>query len=139
LICQRVALANEGRNPYLIAEMDHSFFVVGDHQFHRGYALVLLKEHVREPFELSPPAQLEHFREVMRAAEALNNTFRPFKLNYSCYGNAEPHVHWHLVPRYEGDSFLRQDPWREVERFSERTITPDQARAIAAQIRRNLA
>jgi len=55
------------------------------HQFHQGYALVLLKEHVREPFELSTHVQREHFREVMRAAEALNDTFRSWKLNFSCY------------------------------------------------------
>ena len=51
LFCERVAVAKEGRSPHLIAEMDHSYFVVGDHQFHQGYALVLLKDHVREPFD----------------------------------------------------------------------------------------
>jgi hypothetical protein len=74
LICERVALAKEGSNPHLIAEMDHSYFVVGDHQFHQGYGLVLLKAHVREPFELSPDVQREHFREVMRAAEATRSS-----------------------------------------------------------------
>jgi diadenosine tetraphosphate (Ap4A) HIT family hydrolase len=137
LICERVALAGEGRNPYLIAEMDHSYFVVGDHQFHQGYALVLLKEHVREPFELSPDVQREHFREVMRAAEAINATFQPRKMNFSCYGNAEPHVHWHIVPRSENDPHPGKDPWEDIARFGERTITADQAKEIAAQIRRN--
>jgi diadenosine tetraphosphate (Ap4A) HIT family hydrolase len=137
LICERVALAKEGRNPHLIAEMDYTFFVVGDHQFHEGYAVVLLKEHVREPFDLAPHVQREHFAEVMRAAQALQRTFQPWKLNFSCYGNAEPHVHWHVVPRYEGDPHLRRDPWREVERFSEKTITADEAREIAARIRQN--
>src|SRR3954465_5571916 len=67
LICERVALAREGRNPHLVAEMEHSLFVVGDPQFHRGYAGGALKQHVREPYELSPDVQGEHFREVMRA------------------------------------------------------------------------
>ena len=134
-----VASAKERRNPHLIAEMDHSYFVVGDHQFHQGYALVLLKEHVREPFDLSPQVQSEHFREVMRAAEALNDTFKPWKMNFSCYGNAEPHVHWHVVPRYQGDPHIRSDPWREIERFGEATITDSEEREIAARIRRNFA
>ena len=60
LICERVALAREAQNPYLIAEMEHTYFVVGDHQCFKGYALVLLKEHVREPFELPPDVQREH-------------------------------------------------------------------------------
>lgn len=138
LICERVALAKAGRNPHVIAELDHSYFVVGDHQFHAGYALVLLKEHVREPFELSPDVQREHFREVMRAAEAINKTFRPDKMNFSCYGNAEPHVHWHLMPRYRDDPHAGNHPWHDSARFSERLISAHQAREIAARIRHNL-
>jgi diadenosine tetraphosphate (Ap4A) HIT family hydrolase len=138
LICDRVALASEGRNPYLVAEMDHTLFVIGDHQFHEGYALVLLKDHVREPFELSPVVQGEHFGEVMRAAKAVQKTFRPWKLNYCCYGNGEPHVHWHIFPRYENDP-NRGDPWRDAARFAERLITAEQAREIAARVRHNFA
>jgi len=139
LICERVGLARQGRNPYVIAEMKHSYFVVGDHQFHEGYALVLLKEHVREPFELSPDVQREHFTEVMRAATAIQATFHPWKLNYSCYGNAEPHVHWHIVPRYEHDPHPGKDPWQDIARFSERSITAEQALEIATRVRANLA
>ena len=137
MICERVALANEGRNPHLVAEMEHSYFVVGDHQFHDGYALVLLKNHVREPFELSPDVQREHFREVMRAAQAIHDSFRPWKMNLSCYGNVEPHVHWHIVPRYEDDPHRGKDPWQEVARFGERAISAETARELASRIRRN--
>lgn len=138
LICERVALAKAGTNPHLIAEMEHSYFVVGDHQWHKGYALVLLKEHVREPFELAPDVQQAHFREVMRAAEALERTFQPRKMNFSCYGNAEPHVHWHLVPRFDDDPHPTKDPWQDAGRFNERLVSAEQAREIAAEIRHNL-
>lgn len=33
-------------------------------------------------------------------------------MNFACYGNAEPHVHWHIVPMYEDDPHPRKDPWR---------------------------
>jgi diadenosine tetraphosphate (Ap4A) HIT family hydrolase len=139
LVCERVALARAGQSPYLVAEMEHSIFVVGDSQWHRGYAVVALKEHVREPFHLSPHAQREHFREVMRAAEAIEKTFQPVKMNFSCYGNAAPHVHWHLVPRYADDPHPGMDPWEDIDRFGEQLVSPEQAREIAAQIRRNFA
>jgi diadenosine tetraphosphate (Ap4A) HIT family hydrolase len=119
--------------------MEHSLFVVGDHQWHRGYALVLLKAHVREPFDLPADLQCAHFQEVMRAAKALNNTFHPRKMNLSCYGNAEPHVHWHLFPRYENDPHPGKDPWKDIARFAEKTITARQAIEIAARIRPNFA
>lgn len=139
LICERVALAEAGRSPHLIAEMRYSFFVVGDHQWHQRYALVLLKAHVREPFQLPPDVQREHFREVMRAAEALNDTFSPSKMNFSCYGNAVAHVHWHLVPRYANDPHPDKDPWEDVERFGEKTVSTNEAREIAGRIRGHFA
>jgi diadenosine tetraphosphate (Ap4A) HIT family hydrolase len=83
--------------------------------------------------------QREHFREVMRAAEAINDTFQPAKMNFSCYSNAEPHVHWHIVPRYDDDPHPGRNPWQDIARFGESTITADEAREIAARIRRNFA
>ena len=144
LICERVALAGAAQNPYVVAELEHSYFVVGDHQCFRGYTLVLLKEHVREPFELPLDVQREHFAEVMRAAKAVHKTFAPSKLNYSSYGNAEPHVHWHIVPRYEDDAYRDGDPWRMWRAWrdatppSKQNISSDQAAKIAAEIRANL-
>jgi diadenosine tetraphosphate (Ap4A) HIT family hydrolase len=96
---------------------------------------VLLKEHVREPFELAPEIQREHFSEVMRAAEAIQRTFQPWKLNFSCYGNADPHVHWHIFPRYETDPDRHNPPWGQMERFGEKVVTPDAAREVAASVR----
>ena len=132
-------MAREGRNPYLIAEMEHTFFVVGDHQFHEGYSLVLLKDHLRELHDLAPKVQLEHFSEVMRATRAIQATFSPWKLNHACYGNGIPHVHWHIFPRYEHDPDHNRHPWLHVDTFGDRAITPDEARRIATRIRANFA
>lgn len=132
-------MAREERNPYLIAEMEHSFFVVGDHQFHQGYSLVLLKDHVRELHDLPSDLQREHFAEVMRATRAVHATFSPWKLNHACYGNGEPHVHWHIFPRYEDDPDRTRNPWLHADRFRERAITPDEARRVATRIRANFA
>ncbi|MBF2073596.1 MAG: HIT family hydrolase [Synechococcales cyanobacterium C42_A2020_086] len=63
LICQRLAAWRQGSNPYVICELEHSLFVVGDHQFHRGYSLVLFKQHVRELHELSAAVQTTLFQE----------------------------------------------------------------------------
>src|SRR4030042_2626076 len=95
VICERIALWRKGANPYFIHEFKHSIFVVGDHQFHEGYSLVLLKKHVSEMHELPDKVQAALFKEVVTAARALVATFHPWKMNYSCFGNAEPHVHWH--------------------------------------------
>ena len=36
-------------------------------------------------------------------AAAIRAVFDPKRINYECLGNIQPHVHWHLIPRYEGD------------------------------------
>jgi hypothetical protein len=41
------------------------------------------------------------------------------------------------VPRYEDDPHPGRDPWEDIARFSEATISADQAREIASRIRRN--
>jgi diadenosine tetraphosphate (Ap4A) HIT family hydrolase len=138
LICERVALWREGRNPYFIEEFAHSIFVVGDHQFHKGYALVLLKKHVPELLDLPSDIQSEMFKEVLRAGQALVGAFHPWKMNYSCYGNAEPHVHWHLFPRYESDPDRRRNPWLHSPEFKDHRIDEVTAKALCARIRQQL-
>ena len=71
-----------------------------------GYACVVSKRHVVEPFELPPPALEAFWRECMRAARVLNDLFAPAKLNYEIHGNTIPHLHLHLYPRFAGDPFV---------------------------------
>jgi diadenosine tetraphosphate (Ap4A) HIT family hydrolase len=78
---------------------------------------VLLKEHVQELHELTPSVQAAHLAEVVRAGSAVNQAFAPRKLNYARYGNNEPHVHWHILPRYADDPDRERNPWLHADRF----------------------
>lgn len=137
-ICQRVSLWQSGSSPYFIQEFAHSIFVVGDHQFHKGYCLLLLKEHVRELHELEPSVQAEVFQELMKAGRALVDTFNPWKMNYSCYGNVDPHIHWHLFPRYDSEPDHLNHPWLHASEFKDHLIDSHTALKIAERIRTNL-
>ena len=137
-ICERVRLWREGRNPFFIYEFEHSILIVGDHQFHRGYSLLLLKEHVRELHELEPIAQVALFQELMTAGRAVVETFKPWKMNYSCYGNVDPHIHWHLFPRYDSEPDHLNHPWLHAAEFKEQLIDSQTARELGEKIRANL-
>ena len=41
-------------------------------------------------------------RDVARAAKAIKRAFGPDKINYGAYSDKLPHLHVHLVPKYEG-------------------------------------
>jgi diadenosine tetraphosphate (Ap4A) HIT family hydrolase len=138
LICKRVGLARAGENPFFISEFEHSYFVLGDHQYFEGYSLLLLKEHVRELHELKMHVQQELFQEVMIAGNAIFEAFRPWKMNYSCYGNAEPHVHWHIFPRYEAEADHRRNPWLHSQDFKEHLVSEAKRREHIEKIRTRL-
>jgi diadenosine tetraphosphate (Ap4A) HIT family hydrolase len=40
---------------------------------------------------------------MMRVGQALETVFKPLKMNFEILGNAVPHLHGHIVPRYYGD------------------------------------
>lgn len=137
-ICQRVSLWRGGRNPHFIHEFENSILVVGDHQFHKGYCLLLLKEHVRELHELDPAVFLALSGELLRAGRAIAEAFKPWKMNYSCYGNVDPHIHWHLFPRYESDPDHQNHPWLHAARFKDHTIDAEAAREVGGRISESL-
>jgi diadenosine tetraphosphate (Ap4A) HIT family hydrolase len=71
-------------------------------QTHRGRCVVAYRSHVNELFEL-PDAELTLFmRDVARAAKAIKSAFGANKINYGAYSDKLPHLHMHLVPKYEG-------------------------------------
>ena len=70
----------------------------------RGYSIVIWRgRHVAEPTELEPEHATAYWLEVLRAGQALEQHFRPVKLNYELLGNSLPHLHTHVMPRYADD------------------------------------
>ena len=134
-ICQRISLWRSGRNPYFIHEFENSILVVGDHQFHKGYSLLLLKDHVRELHELEPAVFLALSQELLKSGRAVVETFRPWKMNYSCYGNVDPHIHWHLFPRYESEPDHMNHPWLHASKFKDYLIDAKTARDVGGRIK----
>ena len=70
-----------------------------------GYACVVSKRHVVEPFELSPEDAISFWAEAMNAARLIAALTAAAKLNYGIHGNVIPHLHMHLWPRFAEDPY----------------------------------
>lgn len=142
LICERVKLWEKGENPYVIHEFKNSIFVIGDHQFYKGYSLILLKEHVRELHELDEKVYMELQHEMFLAGKAIYKTYSPWKMNYQCLGNHDEHVHWHILPRYSDDPYHKTLPMTDYVKgeidLGDYMISADEARNLASKVRENL-
>lgn len=137
LICERVATAAAGTSPWFVAELQTGYVVLGDHQFFRGYTLLLAREHVAELHDLPRERRLLFLAEMSDVAEAVFRWARPQKLNYELLGNSEPHLHWHLFPRHADDPLPRAPAWL-VDPALSRADSARPSTAELAELRRGL-
>ena len=110
-LCNRIQQIKDDVNPYFVAEMKSGFVVMGDHQFFRGYSLLLLKEHYTELHQLDHKDKMIFLEEMSILSEAVYKVFKPKKLNYELLGNSIDHLHWHIFPRYEDDPNPKGPVW----------------------------
>jgi diadenosine tetraphosphate (Ap4A) HIT family hydrolase len=70
----------------------------------RGYTIISWRgRHVAEPTELEPDEAAAYWLEVLRVGRALEQHLEVVKMNYNVLGNALPHLHTHVIPRYRDD------------------------------------
>ncbi len=81
-----------------------------------GFMRVIWNSHVREMTDLSA-AERNHFMHAVFAVEQAQRTvMRPHKMNVASLGNMTPHLHWHLIPRFEDDPHFPKPIWAERQR-----------------------
>ena len=139
-ICAMIDRIKANAFPDFIGELKSCYVILGDQQFYRGYCVLFAKLHATELY-LMPADSARLLSDEMRlVAEAIAAVVKPWKMNYECLGNSEPHVHWHLLPRNESESpELRRGPiWLRPE--SERKVTLDEndRRVLIGAIRTQL-
>ncbi len=111
IVCDRIEMIKNNINPYFVKELETGYVVIGDHQHFKGYTLFLCKSHHIELHDLPKDIRLKHLEEMSIVAEAVFNAFKPDKMNYELLGNPETHIHWHLFPRFEGDTPHKGPVW----------------------------
>lgn len=85
-----------------ICQLDVSTLYLFKEQTHRGRCVVAYNRHETELFKLSKEERDAFMADVARAASAIYTAFKADKMNYGAYGDKMPHLHMHLVPKYEG-------------------------------------
>ena len=86
----------------LIAEYRHWLVLLRPAQPTLGALVLASSSDARRFSDLSPPAFAELGRVVADIEQALGAAVRYDKINYLMLMMVDPHVHWHVVPRYDG-------------------------------------
>jgi len=112
-IHRRVAALRAQADPTLILQLPSGWAVFGEQQFLRGYCL-LLPDPVVPHLNAMPAAARSLFLEdLARFGDALLVATGAVHINYAMYGNVEPALHAHLIPRYsdESEALRTAHPW----------------------------
>ncbi|TAL26054.1 MAG: HIT family protein [Aquabacterium sp.] len=109
---------------------------------HPGFYRVIWNAHVAEWTDLPPADRRAMLAAVEAVEQVLRDSLKPTKINLASLGNVVPHLHWHVIARFEWDARWPQPVWasrqRDVAGAEQRLALPldllDQAvaRALAA-------
>ena len=97
-----------------------------------GFCRVILERHVSEMTDLSAPERERLMNAVFAAEAALREVLAPDKVNLASLGNAVPHLHWHVIPRYRDDSHFPRPIWAGPCRSAPERSPPDGGRLARA-------
>lgn len=113
VIHAHVAAAREGREPRVVARLYSGWVLFGERQFVRGYVLLLPDPVVPTLNSLGAKERMQFLNDMSRVGDALLKVTGAARINYAIFGNQEPALHAHVVPRYidEPAAMRAAHPW----------------------------
>ena len=113
VIHQWVAAARDGREPRVITRLYSGWVLFGQQQFVHGYSLLLPDPVVPSLNALGAKERTQFLMDMTRVGDALLKVCGAQRINYAMFGNAEPALHAHVIPRYleEPEDKRTAQPW----------------------------
>ena len=87
-----------------VATLECSSLYLPKNQTYRGHCILVLDlRHASRPDQLTRQEWRTFCDDLYSAQHAIERVVRPDHINVATLGNAMPHLHWHIVPRYVHD------------------------------------
>ena len=79
-----------------------------------GRTLLSLREHYTDLLDVPPDVSSAFVQDLRSLRDAVRQVTRAPRVNYAVLGNAEPHVHWHVIPRHpDREPLPHNSPWQD--------------------------
>ncbi len=137
-----------------ILETDFWTILLGWNQQYVGKCLVVLNRHCGDLAKLTKEEWGELLSLIERLEASLRKTFPVDLFNWSCLMNgafqgkwkeAEPHVHWHITPRYHKKIIFENEVFEDKvfghhynDDRTDRTLHPETRKRLMEKIKKNL-
>ena len=115
----------------LIAEYAPHFRVIRaiDANFPAFYRLIW-QDHIAEFSDLNPAERQLCMEAVAAIERVLRQHLQPTKVNLASLGNVVPHLHWHIIARFDWDSHYPDPVWAQTRR----SAATEKLQALQAQL-----
>lgn len=100
----------DDRAAHVVARGEHAFVVLNLYPYNNGHLMVVPNRHVAELEQLTPAESAEAQQMLTRGIRAARAALGPggfnvgLNLGEAAGAGIAAHLHWHLVPRWQGDT-----------------------------------
>ena len=98
------------RQQFVVASVGHALVMLNRYPYNNGHLLVAPRRHVAQLVELTADEHLACMNWLARLTEVFSARIRPdgfnigLNLGRAAGAGLPGHLHWHLVPRWQGDT-----------------------------------
>lgn len=112
-IHRQVEAARLGAAPSLVSRVPSGWVVLCDMQYLPGYCILLPDPVVISLNDLERSQRANYLCDMAMVGDAIMEVTGAYRINYAIFGNSEPALHAHIVPRYltEPDLLRHGPPW----------------------------
>lgn len=109
VFCEKLK-SGDHRAALVLAETIHSVIMLNKYPYNNGHLLLAPKRHERELSGLGVEEYGDLTEALRRSVDIILKTLKPGGINLGmnlgrCAGaGVEDHLHWHVVPRWDGDT-----------------------------------
>lgn len=109
IFCNRSGV-QENRQALVLARTAHSIVMLNKYPYNNGHLLLAPQQHEKHLSNLSSSEHADLHEALRRTVDIVHHVLNPAGINLGmnlgkCAGaGVEDHLHWHVVPRWEGDT-----------------------------------
>ena len=97
-----------------------------------AFCRVIWQAHVAEMTDLSASERHELMEMVYRVEQAMREVLQPTKINLASLGNVVPHLHWHVIARFQEDAHFPAPIWANAQREARFALPVDWVQQVQA-------
>ena len=118
----------------VIFRNDFLRIVLVDDADYPGFCRVICNAHIAEMTDLPISQRSQLMMTVCKVEQVMREVMQPDKINLASLGNFTPHLHWHVIPRYQNDKHFPQSVWGIAQRETHPTPPADWRTILTTRI-----